>query len=142
MDVSVEVEGLKQLERQFNKKAEKLERGNSKALTDVVLDLAGESIRKAPVDLGDLRGSGQAAIEGQVIAKGNKDGNLTMSGIAPKNAQSGSVEFTAPYARIQHERLDFKHPQGGEAKYLENPFRKNSKKYIDHIADAAKKSIE
>ena len=31
-----------------------------------------------------------------------------------------TVRFTAPHAYLQHENLDYQHPDGGEAKYLEN----------------------
>lgn len=34
---------------------------------------------------------------------------------------TGVVSFNTPYARIQHEALDFHHPNGGNAKFLERP---------------------
>jgi len=36
------------------------------------------------------------------------------------DAVVGQVGFNAPYALVQHERLDFHHPKGGKAKYLED----------------------
>lgn len=53
---------------------------------------------RAPVDDKDLRNS----------ARLRPDGNEVM------------VVFTAPHAWLQHERLDYAHPNGGEAKYLEH----------------------
>lgn len=35
-----------------------------------------------------------------------------------------SVSVTGPYAVKQHERLSFRHPRGGEAKFLERPAAK------------------
>lgn len=41
-----------------------------------------------------------------------------------KKTMTVSVVYTAPYARIQHEDLTFNHPNGGQAKYLEEPARR------------------
>lgn len=46
----------------------------------------------------------------------------------------GSVEVDQVYARYQHEGLDFKHPRGGQAKYLEQPFYANVPLYMRDIA--------
>lgn len=40
-----------------------------------------------------------------------------------KKTMTVSVVYTAPYARIQHEDMTFNHPNGGQAKYLEQPAR-------------------
>jgi len=42
------------------------------------------------------------------------------------------------YAVIQHERLDFQHAPGREAKYLEKPFRENIQNYISTLAEKLK----
>lgn len=34
-----------------------------------------------------------------------------------------TITFNTPYAAIQHENRDFKHPRLGKAKYLEDPVR-------------------
>lgn len=46
----------------------------------------------------------------------------------------GRVEVNQVYARYQHEGLDFKHPQGGQAKYLEEPLYSNSGDYMRRLA--------
>lgn len=46
----------------------------------------------------------------------------------------GSVEVDQVYARYQHEGLDFKHPRGGQAKYLEQPLYSNVPVYMQDIA--------
>lgn len=46
----------------------------------------------------------------------------------------GSVEVDQVYARYQHEGLDFRHPRGGQAKYLEQPFYANAPVYLQDIA--------
>lgn len=40
------------------------------------------------------------------------------------------------YAHFQHERMDLKHPRGGEAKYLERPLYDNYSVYLRGYADA------
>jgi hypothetical protein len=49
---------------------------------------------------------------------------------------TGNVEVDQVYAQNQHESLDFKHPRGGQAKYLEQPLMNNYERYLQSIADA------
>lgn len=46
----------------------------------------------------------------------------------------GSVVVDQVYARYQHEGLDFQHPRGGQAKYLEQPLYANVPLYMRDIA--------
>lgn len=46
----------------------------------------------------------------------------------------GSVVVDQVYARYQHEGLDFAHPRGGQAKYLEQPLYANVPLYMQDIA--------
>jgi len=52
----------------------------------------------------------------------------------------GIVAFNMPYALVQHERLDFHHPKGGKAKYLEDNLKQRATVYADnmgqHVAGA------
>ncbi len=48
------------------------------------------------------------------------DGTLRRSGRVVMDNLEATVKFTAPHAWLQHERLDYQHEGGGEAKYLEN----------------------
>ena len=89
-----------------------------KGLKKVGLDLQGRSADEAPVDIGDLKGN--AGIDDSQL--------MTKSEIL--------VGYSLPYAVRQHEELDFNHPGGGKAKYLEDPFRANTKRYERFIAQA------
>jgi hypothetical protein len=40
------------------------------------------------------------------------------------------IAFNTPYAMRQHEDLTLRHPGGGKAKYLEDPFNRNKDKVI------------
>lgn len=73
----------------------------------------------------------QAALDGMITA--GKSTLARAKELAPKDdktlARSGrvttdrvylvEVTFRAPHAWLQHERLDYEHPNGGQAKYLE-----------------------
>ena len=49
-------------------------------------------------------------------------------------AVTASVEVDQVYARYQHEGLDFRHPRGGQAKYLEQPFYTEHAGYLRDVA--------
>lgn len=49
---------------------------------------------------------------------------------------TGSVEVDQVYAQFQHERLDLKHPNGGQAKYLEEPLYANTDRYMERLTEA------
>lgn len=87
-------------------------------------DLQGESAREAPVDTGDLRANCN-------VSRMKEDGEKAWY----------EVGYDLPYARIQHERLDFNHPKGGKAKFLEDPFNRNKKQYDTAIKGKAKEAL-
>jgi hypothetical protein len=47
----------------------------------------------------------------------------------------GTVIVDQIYAHYQHEGLDFKHPHGGEARFLAQPLLDNRDRYLQHYAD-------
>ena len=86
----------------------------------IAADLQGKAQRLAPVDSGDLRGSGFSEVDGL----------------------DATVGFTEPYALRQHEEMDYAHPRGGQAKYLETPYKENLNKYKDALGDAVKGAVD
>ena len=70
-------------------------------------------------------------------------GALLRSGTV--NASEGgtvqTISYNTPYALAQHEGLDNNHPNGGNAKYLEQPFEENSEAALKLIAAAAAKAF-
>jgi hypothetical protein len=80
----------------------------------------GEAQRRAPIEEGTLRATGTVEVE--------------------RHATGGTVtgSFSTPYAAVQHERLDFNHPRGGQAKYLEGPFKENLPRLEPLIAAAVR----
>jgi hypothetical protein len=133
-----------------------------RGMEEDVEDLLGRAQREAPLDEGTLRASGTAAVfvDGKRVSGVAEQSGFVMLSAAgpiegPKThamvhrdvdalaAQSpkkgggveGQVSFNTPYALEQHERLDFNHPKGGKAKYLEDPLKENADRYAGHIAD-------
>lgn len=100
-------------------------------MTDIALDLASRSCRKAPVDMGDLRNNCSAVINSTKTFE-----NQTATGAMPQPALKiiAEVGYSLPYALRQHEDMSYNHPKGGQAKYLEQPFEENEQKYIKKLA--------
>ncbi len=88
------------------------------ALLQSAMHLQGESIQEAPVETGDLRGN--CAID---------DSKLDSD-------KEVYVGYSLRYAKRQHESLDFSHPRGGKAKFLEDPYNRNIDNYNNNIANA------
>ena len=120
-----------------------------KAVHECLLDLAGESARRAPIESADLRNDCHAKLNGKTVyeqqaPKGLPSGNLKAY---------GKVGYSLPYSLRQHEELDYRHDRtdgyrimsganagrtvnmvaGGEAKYLEKPWEERKDRYIRRI---------
>ena len=87
-------------------------------------DLQGKSSQEAPIDTGDLRANCSVS-------------DVRWSG----DSAHVTVGYNLPYAIVQHERLEFRHPKGGKAKYLEDPFNQNKAKYERYIRDAVLRAL-
>lgn len=48
---------------------------------------------------------------------------------------TGSVVVDQVYAKYQHERMDLRHPKGGQAKYLSSPLLERHREYVGRLAD-------
>lgn len=85
-------------DRELNQRAIRL------AIYDSAQDVADESQNQVPIKDGILRGS------------------LFIEGEGTDMVKVGYGGASAPYALRQHEELDWEHPGGGKAKYLQDPF--------------------
>lgn len=61
------------------------------------------AVQRTPIDTGQLRNS--VAI---------------VPGLVSSGVYTQTIRFNMIYAAVQHERTDFNHPRGGQAKYLES----------------------
>lgn len=89
-----------------------------KALLEGALIVQEESAEEAPVDKGDLKGDA-----GVDDSKLDSEGKIL-------------VGYTLIYAMDQHESQEYKHPQGGKAKFLEDPFERLKPRIFNHVSDA------
>lgn len=96
----------------------------SAALFSSAVDVANKADELVPVDEGILRGS-QNVVPPKPLSK-NPSASITYGGPS------------APYALYQHERTDLKHPKGGQAKYLEEPFLEEVGTWPNTFADRIK----
>lgn len=95
------------------------------ALQKCAADLQRKSAERAPIDTGDLRA------------------NCSVSPLKTEGSRlEVKVGYDLPYAIVQHERLDFRHPKGGEAKYLERPFEENKDLYERYIGEAVRNALK
>lgn len=154
------VEGLRACSRE-------LMEALTEAMVENVNDLLGRGMELAPIKTGHLRGTGSARVNGPTINKivRSKDpvtgkAMIDSSGLPVQEMKSvgdgpgigmidinggyiqGQVAFTAPYAAVQHENLAYRHPRGGQAKYLEKPLKDNSLAYADNMARHAEKVLK
>lgn len=86
-----------------------------------------ESKRQCPVDLGNLRDTGH--VTEPEVSGGHVSVTLGYGGPA------------APYAIVQHERLDFQH-KVGKAKFLEDPLLEAANGLETRLAQSIKRGIE
>lgn len=108
-----------------NEYAKKIAQAAQEALIKCAADLQTRSVNRAPIDTGKLR-------ENCVVDTSQIGGGTIRVGYSPE---------VDAYSMIQHERLDFNHPRGGEAKFLENPFNENLDKYYAFILDEVRKAL-
>ena len=155
--VSFESEGFAELRRALKSCNVEVMRKLTQALVENTEDLLGESMKRAPVDEGFLRGSGSARVNRGGTSHGVRGKDEAGLPTATLRAVSGSdigalvnaegavvegeVSFNTVYAARQHEELGWKHPRGGEAKYLENPLKERTPKYLQNLAKAAKEAL-
>jgi hypothetical protein len=114
------IEGLDEFNAYLKNATPETKEAITHELKIIATDLQGKAQRLAPVDVGDLRGSGFSEVDGL----------------------DATVGFTEPYALRQHEELDYAHPRGGQAKYLETPYKENLNKYKNALADAIREAVD
>lgn len=104
-------------------------------------DLLGRAQRLAPVQEGTLRASGTLTIsvngarfEGAGAAAAARAAVIAAARASGPIKIDAEVAFTEVYAARQHEELGWRHPKGGQAKYLEQPLLENADRYQRAIA--------
>lgn len=108
MAIKGQVTGIKEVLLDLQAYGIRADRAIDVALNAAIKDIAGRADELVPEDEGILAGS-------QDIEGPSRSGNMFTATIS----YGGPAEA---YALVQHERLDYKHRGGRQAKYLEQPF--------------------
>lgn len=127
--MSLELTGLDNLIanlQRLSTGATKAVAGPLKVETEKVMSDSKENY--VPVKDGILRGSGYVA-----------DPVIDASGVSVEMGYGGAA---SDYALVQHERLDFNHPGGKSAKYLERPLMAAERGMADRLATGIMPAIE
>jgi len=136
----------KDLDQQLKTAIRRAPEKTARAVYGILLDLAGKSARRAPIESGDLRNDCTAELNKRVVYQ---DQGIKSLSSATLRAY-GTVGYSLPYALRQHEDLTLRHDRtdgyrradgstvnmvaGGEAKYLERPWNENVARYEKKIA--------
>lgn len=118
--IKITIEGDEALGKILQSIPEKAKDAAHSELKKIALDLMGKAQQLAPVDTGDLRGSAFNEVDGLEAVVG----------------------FTEPYATRQHEEMEWEHPKGGQAKYLETPYKENLPEYVKGMGETVRKAVE
>lgn len=94
------------------------------SIEDFAEHVASVSVQNSPLETGALRRSATVSRGGQkVIAYKGENGQVVQAGEVTHGRNGDKfiyVSHNTPYAWVQHEKINFKHPNGGSSKYLEN----------------------
>lgn len=136
VQLSMEVVGLDELLKVLKNIPVGAEAVAKKELEMSLADLQAKAQSLTPVDSSALKKSAFHEVNDTA------DGFSGIVGYAKLDGEY-SMGKTPPYkyALRQHEDLSFKHPNGGQAKFLEQPFKENINAYTKQIGDAIKKEV-
>jgi len=114
----MKLEGLAEVEARIAAELAGMKQRADAAMHENALHLQSVSQQAAPIEIGELRASADV----RNVGDGEYEVGFYGQGIK---------------AIVQHERLDFNHPRGGQAKYLEGPLNQNADRYIENVRRAA-----
>lgn len=126
MTIKVKVKGLSKVLANIKKASRRVDAAALSAVYVAGNVIMTEAKRRAPLDRGDLRGSGYVTLP-------QKLGDKVRSEV-------GFGGPAAAYAVIQHERTEFRHDIG-EAKYLERAIAAKRDQAFKQAARAAKRAF-
>ena len=124
------------------------EQAGIKALRTGAEAILTEAIDETPIDTGTLRRSGTVTVGAlpdvaQVYEAAESGRDMKDAFPDPVGKEKAVyISFNTPYARRQHEELDYEHPRGGKAKYLEDPFNRNKNKVLKYADKQIRKALK
>lgn len=144
------LEGLYETQARINRQIRAAGSAAKRELIEFCLAVMGLAARKAPVDLGDLRGSFVIEVNGERWAHTESDATGAVRLVndrtdVPTEADEIRIYVgTAgiPYAVRQHEELAWNHPKGGQAKYLEVALNELLPRLTERLQAAAREGAQ
>ncbi len=127
--------GIQKVTENIREAVENIECGASEGLAHALMFVAAESQQRAPMDTGDLRGSVQVSVDDALYAKCNSESGISPNNTPIERATVGTVSYNTPYAAAQHEHIEYDHPKGGQAKYLESVLVEHKQRILQLITD-------
>jgi hypothetical protein len=121
---TLNVKGIEDVAKRLDKYGKDANRAAHSAIVAAGADIGARADAIVPEDLGPLRASQHMTIP--------KVGNKMMT---------LAIRYGGPseqYALAQHERMDYVHPKGGQAKYLEEPFLEETDAWPARFMDRMK----
>lgn len=100
----------------------------ARAGADVILDRSQELV---PVEGRPDTHGGTLAESGRVVTAGD----VNVPGLA-------AITYDGPYAAYQHEGIEFAHPHGGQAKFLETALNEQAEQAVEKAGDAIRRLLE
>jgi len=122
--------GIPEMKALLDKVGDDFDRAVRSALFIIGTEIGNESQDLVPVDTGNLRAS-------MDVTRPKKAGVKQARVEITYGGTTGGKPIN--YAIIQHERLDYNHPKGGQAKYLEQPFLQRTAEWPKPIVDTIKR---
>lgn len=145
------LEGLQQTQARVHEAIRAAGRAAKRELIhEFALAVMGLAARRAPVDLGDLRGGFVVEVNGERWAHTESDGTGAVRVVqdrmdVPEDTDEIVVYIGTsgiPYAARQHEELSYRHPKGGQAKYLESALNELLPMLRQRLQDAAREGAQ
>lgn len=120
------ITGQKQVQKNLKAAQKRWEKALAGAIYLEGNNIMGISKRLVPVDTGTLRASGY-------VTNPQQQGSKT---VVEMGFGGG---FSGKYAASVHERLDVNHPEGGQAKFLEQPVRERESQVVGNVKTLAQR---
>lgn len=119
--ISMEIIGLKEMLKNLVDAGDRGKKAVGAGLYLEANNIIADSLREVPVDLGALKNSRYATLP-----------NVSGANVTVEIGYGGSAK---EYAVIIHERTDYKHPEGGKAKYLQDPVNKAASGFAKNVTN-------
>jgi hypothetical protein len=126
----IDQKGRRRLEMRFAEKVKRTEFDAVQALEQIGRDLKEKAAPRAPLG---------------VDYEGHRAGELRRQHFFGVERGEGGpsvvVGADTEYALVQHEELDYGHPRGGEAKWLERTFNEEKRRYVRFLKDRTRRAL-